>query len=65
MKCSWVKCSESLSKRVSNIIRRYIDHVNFAACRGFRLLQSFIFFWFHSFLSFYEYVWLHVLYASV
>ena len=59
---SVVKCSECLSNRVSNIIRRYTDHMKFAAFIAFAFI-TFLYVLLVLFLSLCK--WLYVLYTFV
>jgi hypothetical protein len=62
VKCSWVKCSgvlrcsDGLSNKVSNIIRRLMDNMKLLLIGILRLPHSFIYFRF-SFLS--MYIWFY------
>ena len=57
-----MKCNEGLSNRVSNIIRRYIEHMHFAAYTTFSFIVFLHVLWVF-FLSLC--IWLYVLYTSV
>ena len=63
VKCRWVKCSERLSNKVSNIIGGYIDHRKFASFMAFSFIIFLHVLLVHFFLSLC--IWLYVLYTFV
>jgi hypothetical protein len=53
VKCSWVKCSDGLSNKVSNIIRRLTDNMKLLLICILLLSHPFIFFMFYVFINVY------------
>jgi hypothetical protein len=58
VKCSWMKCSEDLNNKAFNIIRRFIEHMKFAATWFF--VYHILLYCLVIFLSFYMYFYCYV-----
>jgi len=60
VKCNWEKCSEVLSNRLSNIIRRYTDHTKFVVYMTFSFITLYHVLLVPFFIIVYMAVCLHV-----